>query len=94
MAEVSVRDLKNRLSEHLRRLEENGESITVTRRGKPVAVMTPAEPRESDARRRMWRLVEEGVVKWSGGKPEVRGPGVKLRGAGPTAAEIVIQGRD
>ncbi len=94
MAEVNVRDLKNRLSEHLRRLEEKGEPITVTRRGKPVAVMTPVQPRQSDAERRMWRLVEEGVVKWSGGKPEVRRPGVKLRGPGPTAAEIVIQGRD
>ena len=59
-----------------------------------MAVMTPAEPRESDARRRMWRLVEEGVVKWSGGKVEGLRPGVKLRGSGPTAAEIVIQGRD
>ena len=94
MAVVSVRELKNRLSEHIRRLEENGETITVTRRGKPVAVITPAEPRESDFARRMRRLVAEGVIEWSGGKPEVRGPGVKLRGPGPTAAEIVIQGRD
>lgn len=90
-----MRELKNRLSEHLRRLEEDGEPITVTRRGKPVAVMTPAEPRQSDAERRMWRLVEEGVIEWSGGG-KVMGldPPIKLKGKGPTAAEIVIQMRD
>src|SRR5207244_2624368 len=95
MPSINVRDLKNRLSAHLRRLQEDGGTITVTRRGKPVAVITPAEPPESDARRRMWQLVEEGVVNWSGGKPKsMREPGVKLRGSGPTAAEIVIQGRE
>ena len=93
MTNVSVRDLKNRLSEHLRRLEA-GETITVTRRGKPVAVMTPAaQPPMTDIERRMWKLVDEGIVKWSGGKVEGLRPGVKLTG-GPTAAEVVIQGRD
>jgi len=43
MIEVSVSDLRTHLSAYLRRLEQ-GETITVTRRGKPVALISPAEP--------------------------------------------------
>jgi prevent-host-death family protein len=93
MATVSVRELKNRLSEHLRRLDE-GETITVTRRGKPVAVITAVESPEDDMSPGLRRLLAEGVIRWSGGKPQGLSPGVKLKGEGPSAAEIVIQGRD
>ncbi len=96
MSAVSVRELKNRLSEYLRRLEEDGEAITVTRRGKPLAVITPVEPRGDALTRRLRQLAAEGVIQWSGRKEKPRGlkPGIKLRGDGPTAAEIVIQGRE
>ncbi len=45
MANVSVRELKARLTHYLRRLEA-GEVFTVTRRGKAVALLTqsPAKP--------------------------------------------------
>lgn len=88
-----MRELKNRLSEHLRRLEE-GETITVTRRGKPVAVMMPVESQENRLSPGLRQLIAEGVIRWSGGKPRGLSPGIKLKGEGPTAAEIVIQGRD
>jgi len=93
MATVSVRELKNRLSEHLRRLE-SGETITVTRRGKPVAVISPVASPEDRISPGLRKLIAEGVVEWSGGKPEGLSPGVKLRGTGPTAAEIVIEARE
>jgi prevent-host-death family protein len=93
MATVSIRELKNRLSEHLRRLED-GETITVTRRGKPVALITPVKSREEHLSPGLRRLVAEGIIRWSGGKPQGLMPGIKLKGEGPTAAEIVIQGRD
>ena len=92
MATVSVRELKNRLSEHLRRLEE-GETITVTRRGKPVALMTPLESRDDRLSRRLRELVAEGVVHWSGGKPLIPKRRIKLRGEGPTMSEMVIRDR-
>ena len=42
--EVSVAEAKAKLSELLRRVEE-GEQVTITRRGKPVAVMgSPRTP--------------------------------------------------
>ncbi len=93
MTTVSVRELKNKLSEHLRRLE-GGETITVTRRGKPVAVISPVEPRKERISPGLQKLIDEGVIRWSGGKPRGLSPGIKLKGKGPTAAEIVIQGRD
>ena len=43
MDEVSVFDAKNRLSALLDRVE-HGDSITITRRGKPVAQLVPMQP--------------------------------------------------
>ena len=40
MASVGVRELRQRASELLRRVEE-GESIEITDRGRPVAMLTP-----------------------------------------------------
>ncbi|HEU4760280.1 MAG TPA: type II toxin-antitoxin system prevent-host-death family antitoxin, partial [Dehalococcoidia bacterium] len=92
MPRVSVRDLKNHLSDHLRRLER-GQPITVTRRGKPVAVLSPAAGDGEEVRRKLGRLAAEGVVSWSGGKPRGLHPRVKLSGEGPSVSEMVIQDR-
>jgi len=46
MGRVSVSDLKARLSEHLRRVK-GGEEVIVTERGRPVAVLSPVPPPES-----------------------------------------------
>jgi prevent-host-death family protein len=48
MATVGVRDLKNRLSEFLRRVAD-GERITVTDRGRPIAVLGPPDATPDDA---------------------------------------------
>jgi prevent-host-death family protein len=92
MGEVSVREFKNRLSEHLRRLE-NGETITVTRRGRPVAIVMPVEPQGDRLTARLRELVARGVIQWSGGKPKGLNPPIKLRGEGPTASEMVLEDR-
>jgi prevent-host-death family protein len=47
---VSVRELKSRLSEYLRRAE-NGEEVLVTSRGRPVARLMPARKRRSSGLR-------------------------------------------
>lgn len=41
--EVSIRDMKNRLSKYLK-LVRAGEEVVITDRGKPVAQLTPIEP--------------------------------------------------
>jgi prevent-host-death family protein len=50
MASVGIRELRQRASELLRRVEE-GESIEITDRGRPVAVLAPL-PQEPIARLR------------------------------------------
>lgn len=93
MANVSVRELKNRLSEHLRRLEDDGEVLTVTRRGRPVAVISPVEPRRDKTTLRLTELARAGVVQWSGGKPKGLDKPIKLRGEGPSMSEMVLEDR-
>jgi prevent-host-death family protein len=86
-SEVGIRELKNGASAYIERVE-HGEVITVTRRGKPVARIVPAE-----MPRGLARLMAEGRLSWDGGKPDLQPPRVKLRGDGPTAADYVIEGR-
>lgn len=91
MPEVSVRELKNRLTHYLRRLEL-GERFTVTRRGKPVATITPIVE-EDRLRRKLLELRERGIISWSGGKPQGLPRPVKLKGKGPTISEMVLEDR-
>lgn len=63
---VGIRDLKARLSRHLRRVQE-GARIVVTDRGRSIATIVPIEPAPDLA----WtqQLVAEGRARWDGGKP-------------------------
>jgi prevent-host-death family protein len=67
MQSVGVRDLKNRLSHHLKRVRA-GVRLTVTERGRPIATLVPVEAVDDDME---WarRMVAEGRAHWSGGKP-------------------------
>lgn len=72
--EVSVRELKNRLSEYLRRTQA-GEEITIASRGRPVGRLLPPRPatRPSD---------DEALARLKA-LPGVRpGNGRKIRGSG------------
>jgi prevent-host-death family protein len=59
---VGTRELKNRLSEYLRRVKA-GETIIITERGKPVGQIMPVQ---SDLTHRLKKLVEAGVLEWNG----------------------------
>jgi len=64
MTTVSIKDAKNRLTE-LARLVENGETIVVTRNGKPVFDLVPHRPKGGvnlEAGRKFLR--ERGVDKF------------------------------
>ena len=54
MQTVGVRELKNRLSHHLKRVRA-GARLTVTERGKPIATLAPVQ--EKTTRR--------GCARWS-----------------------------
>lgn len=85
---VGVRELKAKLSAKLRQVR-NGASLTVTDRGQPVARIIPAGISPG-----MERLMREGIVSWSGRKPVIEEPAIRLRGPGPSMSDIVSQMRE
>lgn len=88
MATVGVWELKNRLSEFLRRVGD-GERITITDRGRPVAVLAPVtETPEDEA---LMKMVRAGLARWSGGKPEGGRRRPRIRGT--PLSTTVIEGR-
>jgi prevent-host-death family protein len=56
--EVGVRELHNRLSEYLEKVER-GEDVVVTRRGKPIARLS-----KIDTPRPLEELERRGIVRW------------------------------
>lgn len=67
MATVGIRELRDHLSEYLRRVQK-GELVVITDRGKPVGELGPAGAGGSVERARM--LARQGVARWGGGKPK------------------------
>lgn len=65
MPTVGIRELKDKLSHYLKRVER-GEWIAITNRGKVIALLTPAG---RDLGEGALRLIEEGLASWTGGKP-------------------------
>lgn len=59
---VGTRELKNKLSEYLRRVKA-GETIIVTEHGKPVGQIVPIKPTPQE---RMQNLQAAGQVEWNG----------------------------
>lgn len=91
MAEVSIRELKARLASYLRLLEQ-GEQITVTRRGRPVAVLAGVA-RNGSAARALHALVARGVASWSGQGATLPARRVPLAGEGPPVSDLVLEDR-
>lgn len=91
---VGVRELKNQTSAVLRRAR-HGETITVTDRGLPVALLVPvagaADARAASKNAKLRALVAAGRVSWSGGKP--RGLATGPRVSGPSVSEATIEDR-
>ena len=87
MTTVAVRELKNRLSEYLRKVKA-GERVVVTERGKPVAVISTARGSIDQG---IEALVRERAARWGGGKPRGSRRPPKIKG--PSVADAVIEGR-
>jgi prevent-host-death family protein len=70
MREVGVRELKQHASEVLRRLQEDRETVAITRRGRVIARLVPVEePEERHAEAsRVWAdmdgLAQEVGARW------------------------------
>jgi prevent-host-death family protein len=88
MAQVGVRELKDRLSGYLKRVQ-GGEEIVVTERGRSVARIVPVKT--SSLKRALEPMLREGAVRWSGGKP--RGASRRPVIRGRTLADMVKEDR-
>lgn len=82
---VGVRELRQNLSVHLRRVKD-GETLRVTERGRPVAVLAPL-PEPSDS---LARMVAEGRAIPADVPVDALPPPLPNRG-GPTLSAVVSE---
>ncbi|TAN24472.1 MAG: type II toxin-antitoxin system Phd/YefM family antitoxin [Acidobacteria bacterium] len=85
--EVGVRELKNKLSEHLRRVKA-GEDVIITEHGKPIAKLSRLQARPAW----MEGMIARGELIPGDGRP-LKGARIKLRGKGPLASDYVREQR-
>jgi prevent-host-death family protein len=92
MATVGIKELKNRLTEYLRRTKK-GEEVVVTERGKPVALLRAIDAGEKPAslEARLARLAAQGLVTLPTRKRLRRIHRVKV--AGTPVSKIILNER-
>ena len=85
---VGVRELKDRLSAVLRRVQA-GRTVAVTHRNRRVTLVVPCGSRSTEDL--LAELVATGCIAWSGGKPtgSRRPPTVR----GPSVSDAVVEDR-
>lgn len=92
--QVSVRELKNRLSAYLRRVEK-GEEVVVTRRGKPVGRLVPAVPATDPEAASIERLDRLPWIRpGRGGKPCGSDRPMPWKRGDKTLSEMVLEDRE
>ncbi|MFI5025400.1 MAG: type II toxin-antitoxin system Phd/YefM family antitoxin [Solirubrobacterales bacterium] len=87
MREIGIGELKAKLSGVLKRVEK-GERVRVTRRGRPVADIVPAETPEE----RWGRMVAEGRIT-PGKRPLPKNPPPPIKTDRP-ASELILAERE
>lgn len=85
---VGTRELKNKLSEYMRRVKA-GETIIVTERGKPVGQIVPMK---TTLEERLQALVDAGLAEWNGKKLKPHKPAAINRG-NKLVSDIVVEDR-
>jgi prevent-host-death family protein len=94
METATITQVKNGLSSYIDKVK-SGESILVTDRGVPVAVLEPVAE-QVDWDERMARLERAGLVRRGKGRIPLeilRTPGPKVRGPGNPLVDAVIEER-
>jgi prevent-host-death family protein len=85
---VSIRELKSRLSEYLRRTRK-GESVVITDRGVPVGRIVPVG---MDLDQRVAAMCEAGLARWNGRKLRRRKPVTAVIGT-KSVAQVLVDDR-
>jgi prevent-host-death family protein len=88
MSKVGVRELKNRLSRYLKRVEA-GEELIVTEHGRTVARLVPVKGQK--LQEALGLLLRDGAIRWAGGKPHGVAKPTKMRGR--NLSELIIEDR-
>jgi prevent-host-death family protein len=87
-AVTTIRELKARLSTYLRRVEA-GETVTITRHGKPVGRIVPVE---KTLEARLTALEQAGLLAWNGECLPPLTPVAETQGP-VTVAELLVEDR-
>lgn len=88
---AGVRELKTHLSRYLKRVQQ-GETVLITDRGKPVGRIVPVQSSQSTDER-IKEMVAAGLVAWNGERfrPPSHRPVVK---GDKTIAELLLEDRE
>jgi prevent-host-death family protein len=94
--EVSVREIKNRLSEYLRRVQA-GEEVVITSRGRPVARLAPLSESRQGSQSEEELIRRFRALPWvkpaQGRRRQLPEPLLRIAPGEKTLAEIVSEQR-
>ena len=90
MSEVRVgtRELKNKLSEYLRRVKK-GQTVIVTERGNIIAQLIPPQQTIEE---RIWAMVDAGLAEWNGQKLKPHKPSI-INKSGKLISDLIMEDR-
>jgi prevent-host-death family protein len=86
---VGTRELKNKLSEYLRRVKA-GETVIVTEHGKSIGQIVPIKPTVEE---RLRMMVDAGQVEWNGEKLKPYQP-VAVNKSNHQLSDLVVEDRE
>ena len=86
---VGTRELKNKLSEYMRRVKA-GETIIVTEHGKTIGQIVPVKP---TVREKVLMMVAAGQVEWNGQKPIAYRAKVRNQST-QTLSDLIVSDRE
>ena len=86
---VGTRELKNKLSEYMRRVKA-GETIIVTEHGKSIGQIVPIKPTIDE---RLRAMVGAGQAEWNGQKLKPYQPTARNKG-GRLLSDLVVEDRE
>jgi len=92
MSTVGVKELKNRLTQYLRRTKQ-GEEVVVTERGKPIAIIQPIQSPGPvvSLQARLAKLAARGLLTLPTRRPLKRVR--KVRVSGPPISRTILEDR-
>ena len=92
MSTVGIKELKNRLTQYLRRTK-NGQGVVVPERGKPIALIKPiqAVERTASLEARLASLAADGLVTLPTQKPLKKLRLIKV--SGPAISKTILEDR-